>query len=77
VIIPPPQGEGVNAMRSIALTGGGRRMIARPHPAALRAATLPASRGGMTQHNPTEAWFNPSMMSARHLLPLQSSVFGM
>ena len=45
-MIPPPQVEGVNAMRSIALTGGGRRMIARPS----RLATLeisPASRGGI------------------------------
>ena len=42
-VIPPPQGEG--AERSEA---GGVR-VENPHPAALRASTLPASRGGIRE----------------------------
>src|SRR5689334_11857998 len=42
-VIPPPQGEG--AERSEA----GGVATAPPHPAALRASTLPASRGGISE----------------------------
>src|SRR4051794_13292628 len=42
-VIPPPQGE--SAERSEA----GGVVVASPHPAALRASTLPASRGGIRE----------------------------
>src|SRR5918912_1247410 len=47
--IPPPQGEGGSAQaQRRAETGGEIASTTEPHPAALRAATLPAARGGIS-----------------------------